>query len=194
MMNLDIIKTLANKKIKFAEIGVERGRTTLKVCEILKEGSQIHLYDYEKFVNKVEDKIRNIYGYKFIIKKFAVIKGDYNWHLMNLIDKKININYDYVYLDGAHTLTIDGLAFFLIDKLLNVGGYIEFDDYDWSIATSVTCSPFPPVNNIKIMKDFTVEQISVSHIKLIIDNLVKTNKRYKEIVKNRIFQKISDEN
>lgn len=192
-MNFDIIKTLSDKKIKFAEIGVESGKTTLKICEILKEGSEIHLYDYEHNVNEVAKKINQLYKNKFNIKKFGIIKGDYNWNLMKLINNKININYDYVYLDGAHTLTIDGLAFFLIDKLLKVKGYIEFDDYNWSIAKSPTCSPYPPVNNKKYLENFTSEQIEIPHIKLIVDNLVKTNKNYIEIIKNRIFQKISNQ-
>ena len=109
---------------------------------------------------------------------------------MKIIEKKEDVKYDYVYLDGAHTLTIDGLAFVLIDKLLNIGGFIEFDDYHWSIGQSVTCSPYPPVNNKSYENNFTKEQFDAKHVKLIVDNLVKTDKRYKEIVKDRIYQKI----
>jgi hypothetical protein len=102
----------------------------------------------------------------------------------------MKIKFDYVYLDGSHDLTIDGLAFYLIDKLLNIGGYIEFDDYNWCHANSHTCSPFPPVNNKRIRDMYTDKQVNIPHIKLIVDNLVKTDKRYKEIKLNRIYQKI----
>ena len=42
-----------------------------------------------------------------------------------------------------------------IDKLLNVGGFIEFDDYGWCIGKSSTCSPYPPVNNKLYLENFT---------------------------------------
>tara|TARA_B100001540_G_C15803071_1_gene640788 strand:+ start:943 stop:1512 length:570 start_codon:yes stop_codon:yes gene_type:complete len=180
------------KKCIYAEIGIDKGITVLRRCEKLNTGSEIHLFDLNHKVKNVSDEVKSKYGDKFIVREFGVIKGDYNWDLMKIINEKESLKYDYVYLDGAHTLTIDGLAFVLIDKLLNVGGFIEFDDYNWTIGKSPTCSPYPPVNNKKWLKNYTKEQIDTPHIKLIVDNLVKTNKRYKEIVPNRIYQKIID--
>ena len=37
--------------------------------------------------------------------------------------------FDYVFIDGAHTWMLDALAFLLVDRLLRVGGYVDFDDY-----------------------------------------------------------------
>src|SRR6185503_5672765 len=37
---------------------------------------------------------------------------------------------------GGHTWDATGLAFFLVDKLLRPGGWLIFDDIDWSYATS----------------------------------------------------------
>tara|TARA_B100001057_G_scaffold115675_1_gene114194 strand:+ start:595 stop:1179 length:585 start_codon:yes stop_codon:yes gene_type:complete len=181
------------KKCIYAEIGIDKGITVLRRCEKLNTGSEIHLFDLNHKVKNVSDEVKSKYGDKFIVREFGVIKGDYNWDLMKIINEKESLKYDYVYLDGAHTLTIDGLAFVLIDKLLNVGGFIEFDDYNWTIGKSPTCSPYPPVNNKKWLKNYTKEQIDTSHVKLIVDNLVKTNKRYKEIVPNRIYQKIIED-
>ena len=182
---------IINKKCIYAEVGICKGITVLNRCKKLKTGSEIHLFDFDYKVKDVSDKIKSKYGDKFIVREFGIIKGDYNWELMKIINKKENFKYDYVYLDGAHTLTIDRLAFILIDKLLNIGGFIEFDDYNWTIGKSPTCSPYPPVNNKKSLERFTKEQIDTPHVKLIVDNLVKTNKRYKTIVQNRIYEKIS---
>ena len=188
----EVLNKIINEKCIYAEIGIFKGETVLKRCKKLKTGSEIHLFDYDDKVKDVSDKIKSKYGNKFIVREFGVIKGDYNWDLMKIIDKKESFKYDYVFLDGAHTLTIDGLAFILIDKLLKVGGFIEFDDYNWTIGRSSSCSPYPPVNNKKFIHMYTKEQIDNPHVKLIVDNLVKTNKRYKEIVQNRIYEKISD--
>lgn len=67
--------------------------------------------------------------------------GSYTWELMKLIelhtrDGKCEPFLDFVYIDGAHLWEPDGLAFFLVDKLLKVNGWILFDDLYWSLAES----------------------------------------------------------
>lgn len=44
--------------------------------------------------------------------------------------------YDFIFLDGAHELTIDGLAVVLAEKLLKPGGWLLLDDLDWSFSQS----------------------------------------------------------
>jgi predicted O-methyltransferase YrrM len=43
--------------------------------------------------------------------------------------------YDFVYLDGAKDWTIDGLAVFLVEKLLRDGGWLLMDDLDWTFSS-----------------------------------------------------------
>jgi predicted O-methyltransferase YrrM len=40
--------------------------------------------------------------------------------------------YDFCFVDGAKNWTMDGLAFFLVDKLLEENGWILFDDYNFT--------------------------------------------------------------
>jgi hypothetical protein len=42
--------------------------------------------------------------------------------------------YDLCIIDGPKNWTIDGAAFFLVDKLLKKNGWIIFDDYNWTYA------------------------------------------------------------
>lgn len=185
-----IIKRMSIKFIQqvkphiYAEIGVFKGDTVLKVCDHLEKGSHIYLFDYKHKVDDVTSKIKNKYGDKFTIHSHGVVKGDYNWDLIKLI-KTIDEKFDYVYIDGAHDLTIDGLAFFIVDYLLKPEGYIEFDDYNWNFGMSTV------PNTIKIRKEkYTSEQMRTPHVKLIVDNLVETNPKYKSIKPKRIYQKI----
>ncbi len=171
----------------YAEIGIDKGDTVLEVCRVLEEGAEIHLFDFKRKTDNVQRKISDLYGGKFTVRSFGVEKQNYCWDLMKLVAVGRRI-YDYVYLDGAHDLTIDGFAFYLIDRLLNPGGYIEFDDYDWTFGESPTCSPYPPVNNAKIGERYTREQLDTPHIKLIVDNLVKRDPRYRKVRRNRIYQ------
>ena len=39
---------------------------------------------------------------------------------------------DFCFIDGAKNWTMDGLAFFLVDKLLKENGWILFDDYNFT--------------------------------------------------------------
>ncbi|MGL5809687.1 MAG: hypothetical protein ACRCYQ_07075, partial [Nocardioides sp.] len=48
--------------------------------------------------------------------------------------------FDFAFIDGAHSWFVDGLAFFLVDKLLKPGAWVLFDDLDWTYATSPTLS------------------------------------------------------
>ncbi|BAZ46528.1 hypothetical protein NIES4102_35640 [Chondrocystis sp. NIES-4102] len=56
----------------------------------------------------------------------------YNWRLMKLIEEN-RITFDLCYLDGGHDWYNTGYAFFLVDKLLQPGGWIIFDDLDWTM-------------------------------------------------------------
>lgn len=82
---------------------------------------------------------------------------------------------------------MDALAFLLIDRLLKVGGYIDFDNYHWNHERSPTMNPrvFPAT---KLM--FTTSQIRESHVRLIVDLLVKRDPRYAEVKKKKIYKKI----
>lgn len=63
----------------------------------------------------------------------------YNWFLKKKIDERSEEHscapiYDFCFIDGSKNWTVDGFAFFLVDKLLRPGGWLLFDDYGWSYA------------------------------------------------------------
>jgi predicted O-methyltransferase YrrM len=80
-----------------------------------------------------------------------VVRDDssYNWFLKEQIaqrsDEAGNCEplYDFCYLDGAHNWTIDGLAVFLIEKLLKPSGWVLLDDLEWSYAASPSGADLP---------------------------------------------------
>ena len=69
---------------------------------------------------------------------FEIEQTSYTWFLHRALreqlrDATIEPIYDFVFLDGAHTWDVDGLAFLLVDKLLKPGGWILFDDLYWRL-------------------------------------------------------------
>ncbi len=56
----------------------------------------------------------------------------YNWRLMKLIEDGRR-RFDFCFIDGGHDWYNTGFAFFLVDKLIEPGGWILFDDLDWTM-------------------------------------------------------------
>lgn len=74
-------------------------------------------------------------------------ESDYTWYLKALIEKRSDAAgnceplFDFCYLDGAHTWTVDALAVTLIERLLTPGGWLLMDDLDWAIGDHVETPP-----------------------------------------------------
>ncbi len=61
----------------------------------------------------------------------------YLWRLMKFLQANPQPRFDFCYFDGGHAWDDTGFAFFLVDKLLRPGGWMIFDDIDWTFASSV---------------------------------------------------------
>jgi len=172
-----------------AEVGIYEGYTSVGLARHLKGQGELHLFDFEERVTKVAAQLR-AQGFANVVPHGNTHKtfDSYNWSLMQLLQQRSAPMFDYVYLDGAHTWPLDALAFFLIDRLLKVGGYLDFDDYEWSLEKSPTMKPevFPATK-----RQFTPEQIRERHVRLIIEILVRRDARYAEVVPDKIFRKLA---
>jgi len=63
----------------------------------------------------------------------------YTWFLKKKIEENSKDGncdrvYDFCFIDGPKNWTIDGCAFFLVDKLLRQDGWILFDDLNWKYS------------------------------------------------------------
>lgn len=96
----------------------------------------------------------------------------YTWRLMKFLDEDLSPRYDFCYLDGAHDWFVDGLAFFLVDKLLRPGGWIIFDDLDWTYAES------PVLRNSLKVKSMPVDEQVTPQVRKIYELLVKPHPNY----------------
>ncbi len=111
----------------------------------------------------------------------------YNWSLMRMLEQSDGRPvFDYVFVDGAHTWAHDALAFLLVDRLLVPGGYVDFDDYRWSLRNSPSMNPqaFPDVEVL-----YSEEQIDSRQVALVVDLLVRPDSHYEELVENKVFRK-----
>jgi predicted O-methyltransferase YrrM len=172
---------------RVAEIGVWKGATSLEIARLLGRDGELHLFDYQDNVDEVvtalvDRGMTNVVGrgcsYRYL--------DSYNWSLKRLMEERgAKPFFDYVYIDGAHTWAIDALTFYLCDVLLRPGGYVDFDDYGWTLrGSSLDPSRVPQTAAL-----YTDEQIDDPQVKAIVDLLVRPHRDYEEVVENRIFRK-----
>lgn len=173
-----------------AEIGIYEGATSERLARIAGEREgQLHLFDFEDRVDAVATRLARA-GYPGIVShpNSRKLLDSYNWSLMKVIAQHEQPIFDYIFVDGAHLWSIDGLTFFLADRLLKPGGHLDFDDYTWSLAASETMNPrvLPVTAELH-----TQEQIDAQQVALVVDLLVRGEGRYEEVVAQKVYRKIA---
>jgi predicted O-methyltransferase YrrM len=96
-------------------------------------------------------------------------ESSYNWELMKLIEAQTHQGvceprFDFCFIDGGHLWEVDGLAFFLVDKLLKPGGWILFDDVYWTYQDDI--------GHTELAKTIPEEQRGVAQVERVFSLLV----------------------
>lgn len=139
-MGLNKAQTIGNFIHKYnissiLELGFYHGVSTCYMAAILEEMGRgsivtIDLHSAKQRQPNIEQLLEK-FGYQAIVQYYYE-PVSYNWRLMKLIESQEK-TFDFCYLDGGHDWYNTGLAFFLVDKLLRPGGWIIFDDLDWTM-------------------------------------------------------------
>jgi predicted O-methyltransferase YrrM len=87
--------------------------------------------------------------------------------------------YDFCFIDGAKNWTMDGLAFFLVDKLLKKDGWILFDDYNFTYEKYL--------KRREVLDGITIRQLgpderAEAHVELIYQLLVRQHPGYSNFI------------
>ncbi len=169
----------------YAEFGFYEAATAENVCQLFPNAG-LHLFAYPETVERAKKKLSKYSNKIFYYTNTQKYNDSYNWSLLQLLKEQDGVPFfDYCFLDGAHTFAVDALTFFMCDRLTRVGGYLDFDDYSWSLRGSSLDPAKVPV----IGDQYTDEQIDAQQVALIVDELVKRDPRYVEVKRNKVFQK-----
>jgi predicted O-methyltransferase YrrM len=182
---LDLLRRVldVNPQPIIAEIGVGVGATTIELCRLLNHRGDLYLFDFVDRVTALGDDLRRE-GFSNIrlIGNERKTFASYAWELAKLLSLRraagVEWIFDFVFLDGGHYFHHDAPAAIVLKDLLKPGGYILFDDYDWSIAISPTTNP---AKNAKVLDDFSQEQIDMSHVKFVCDLFFDTDPNFHKI-------------
>jgi hypothetical protein len=175
-----------HQAFSYAEFGIWKADTAANVCRLFPNAT-LHLFDFEENIRAAREKLSVFPNQITYYANSQRYNDSYNWALGKLVLKgKATPIFDYCFLDGAHTFAVDALNHFLCDRLLRVGGFMDFDDYNWKLRGSSLDPALVP----EILLQYTEEQIDKRQVKMIVDGLVKTDPRYVERIPNKVYQKL----
>ena len=179
---------LKEKLTNILELGIAHGTATCYMAAALQElgkGSitSVDLIETKDvFKPSAEEQLA-----KTDLSEFVTVKRmqtGYTWFLHDEIASNTNGNvcdeiYDLCVIDGPKNWTIDGAAFFFVDKLLKKDGWIIFDDYLWTYAdANKRRDSTDGITHRTLSKD---EQ-ETPHIREIFQLLVKQHPHYGKLV------------
>ncbi len=102
----------------------------------------------------------------------VLAERSFTWELKKVLELPERPQFDFVFLDAGHMWDVTGFAFFLVDLLLKPGGWLLFDDLNWSVASS------PSVGTASWTKDLPREEREAQQVRAVFDVLVARDARY----------------
>jgi len=175
---------LERRLLSVLELGIAHGTATCYMAAALQElgeGSitSVDLVEAkDMFKPSAEEQLE-----KTGLSELATVERmqtGYTWFLhdeiaRNTKDNVCNEVYDLCVIDGPKNWTIDGAAFFFVDKLLKKDGFIIFDDYLWTYAAAD--SRRDSTDGIA-HRTLSKEELEIPHIREVFELLVKQHPHY----------------
>lgn len=171
---------LKNQFRNILELGFRHGVSTCYMAGALEElgGGKITTIDLLS-ARDAEPNIDQLLG-SLGLSKFATVfyePTSYTWRLMKMLEEDPSPRFDFCYIDGAHDWFTDGFAFFLVDRLLEPGGLIIFDDLDWTFESS------PTLKDTERVKKMPQDEKGIPQVSKVFELLVRPHPSYGEFTK-----------
>lgn len=178
---------LAKKPKECLELGFGHGVSSLYTAAALDEIGSGHLtsVDLVSAMKWQKPSIEELLSLTKLSNYVSIVreKTGYTWFLKKMIEANSSSGqcspiYDFCFIDGCKHWTVDGLAFFLVDKLLKRGGWILFDDLKWTYAGKFKQGQTQS-GGISLL-EMGEDEINTPHVDLIFRLLVMGHPDYSE--------------
>lgn len=165
-----------NKLARVLELGFAHGKSTCYLAAAADElGGDAHVMTMD-LATAIERKpnIHQLLDRCRLAARVTPVfaQTSYTWELMKLLERDPQPRFDFVYIDGGHTWDVTGFGFLLVDRLMASGGWVLFDDLDWTLAKSPS-----QMANPRIMK-LPQEQLTTPQVRKVFELLVRTHPGY----------------
>lgn len=178
---------IKNKPERSLELGFAHGVASCYIAAALHEIGSGHLtcVDLDSSADRspnLEELLDRMGVRSSVDIRIEREKNSYTWFLKkeierNTTDKSCNQIYDFCFIDGPKNWTIDGLAFFCVDKLLKEKGWILFDDFNWVYSTYSK-----DVMDGIVIRDISEDQAKLPNIKMVFELLIMQHPSYSEFI------------
>ena len=98
----------------------------------------------------------------------------HTWRLMKLLEEDLRPRFDFCYIDGGHSWDVTGFGFLLVDRLLVPGGWVLFDDLDFTFSSMVK----PSVEKPAWLARMTPQELETPQVRKVWELLVKSHPDY----------------
>lgn len=122
------------------EIGFYHGKSSAYFAAILEDRGEGHLttIDVKGSMALSPNIVSVLEAAKLSHRVTPVFASrSYTWELAKMIGSSPRPMFDLCYFDGGHTWDNTGYGFTLVDMVLRPGGWIIFDDMNWTIDDSI---------------------------------------------------------
>lgn len=154
------------------EIGFFKGKSTAYFAAILEDLGRGHVTTIDK-ASALEHRpnIHAVLEATGLAGRVTPVFADrsHTWELGKMVRKHPRPRFDFCYFDGGHTWDVTGFGFVLVDMLLEPGGWIIFDDLDWTIEASLASSP----HREKSYRRYGEDERSFPGVRMVFETLVK---------------------
>ncbi len=134
---------IENKLSDCLELGFAHGVGSCYIAAALDEVGSGHLttVDLLSGLEWQQPSIEELLSKTGLTRYVTILREhtSYTWFLKKKIEESSKGGhcepiYDFCFIDGPKNWTIDGCAFFLVDKLLKEHGWLLFDDFSWKYS------------------------------------------------------------
>ena len=153
------------------EIGFFHGKSSAYFAAILEDLGQGHLVTIDRdSARKREPNIDQVLSALGLVHRVTPIYAErsYTWELAKMIRATPRPQFDLCYFDGGHTWDATGFGFVLVDLLLRPGGWIVFDDLEWTIEAATRSIARTP----KHWLDCSADEQATPAVRMVFDILV----------------------
>ena len=161
------------------ELGFYHGVSSAYVAEILKDlgGGSLTTIDLISAQERQPniDQVLSDLGLDSYVTVFYEPRS-YTWRLMKLLEAHSEPIYDFCYIDGGHSWDVSGFGFFLVEKLVRPGGWLLFDDLDWTYERMIGSE-----GKSAFMRRMPEEEIATRQVRKVWELLVKRHPSFHNI-------------
>ena len=179
---------LEQKPAQCLELGFAHGTSSCYIAAALGEIGTGHLTAVDLSLDQVDfDPSLEALLERTGLARYVTIAREtnsYTWFLKKQIEaQSTGANceplYDFCFIDGAKNWTIDGLAFFLVDKLLKENGWLLFDDFNWTYHDWAIKEGRTEVDGVTV-RNLGEDELREAHIERIFHLLVMQHPDYSD--------------